>query len=345
MKDNRPNEIEEPAPPLEIGFFRPGDAEGIVSLFKAVYGDGYPIRLFYDPVALTKANTDGEYYSIVGRILSGEVIGVMNLFRSAPYRGLYEIGAGLVLKEYRRLGISRKLMSFVFKEWLQGMQNIEETFGEPVCNHLQMQKTVAELAHVETALEVALMPAEAYDKEKSASGRVATLLAFKCYKSLPHAVFLPQVYEKELKFLYAALDDKRTLFMSDTDLPDGQTSKGEVTFFDFPRVARVAMLNVGYDFETYLENLEEEGAQRNLAVIQVWIKLGSRCSGAAVEVLREKGYFFGGLLPRWFDHDGLLMQKLFVEPDFEAIQLYSDRAKEILNMVKQDFHRNEQSKK
>lgn len=339
MNDNRTDSTGDALPRFEVGFFRPADAQGIVRLFKEVYGDGYPIKLFYDPQALEKANAEGEYYSIVARTASGKVVGAQHLFRSAPYRGLYELGAGLVLKEYRRLGVNNRMMGFVFQDWLQSMRNIEETFGEPVCNHLHMQKVVAELKHVETALEVALMPAEAYDREKSAEGRVATLLAFRCYQSLPHAVFMPSAYEKELRFLYSGLDDARTLLISDTDLPGGQTSKGEITFFDFARVARVAMLNVGYDFETYLEKLEEEGARRNLAVIQIWIKLGSRCSGAAAEVLREKGYFLGGLLPRWFNHDGLLMQKLFTEPDFDGIQLYSDRAKTMFDMVREDFAR------
>jgi len=31
---------------FEVGFFRPEDAEGIVSLFRTVYGDDYPIRIF-----------------------------------------------------------------------------------------------------------------------------------------------------------------------------------------------------------------------------------------------------------------------------------------------------------
>jgi hypothetical protein len=59
----------------------------------------------------------------------------------------------------------------------------------------------------------------------------------------------------------------------------------------------------------------------------------------AVDILRSKGYFFGGVFPRWFDEDGLLMQRLVCEPYFDAIQLYSDEAKEILSIVKEDWAR------
>jgi hypothetical protein len=76
-----------------------------------------------------------------------------------------------------------------------------------------------------------------------------------------------------------------------------------------------------------------------IKVIQVWLKLGSPWVGAAVDALREQGYFLGGLLPRWFDDDGFLMQKLLCPPDWEGIRLHTDRAKILLNMAHEDWDR------
>ena len=45
--------------PFQVDEFRPEDTEGLVSLFRDVYGEGYPIRLFYDPEAIIAANRDG----------------------------------------------------------------------------------------------------------------------------------------------------------------------------------------------------------------------------------------------------------------------------------------------
>ena len=83
--------------PFTVGNFRPEDAEGLVALFRAVYGEQYPIRLFYDPAAIILANKEGRYYSIVARSTSGQVVGVSHLYRSTPYPNLYEIGVSLVL--------------------------------------------------------------------------------------------------------------------------------------------------------------------------------------------------------------------------------------------------------
>ncbi len=322
---------------IEIGFFRPGDAKGIVGLFREVYGDGYPIKVFYDEKALTDANAEGEYHSIVARTDSGKIVGVQHLYRSAPYKSLYETGAGLVLKDFRQFGVNKRMLKFIYDDWVPDQDHIQETFGEAVCNHPYMQKVVAQMGHVETALEIALMPAEAYDKERSAAGRVAALLAFRCYKPKPHAIFLPPAYEGQLRWIYSRLDDTRDLAVAKKTLPANVASKAEMTVFDFARVARIAIHESGDDLEDRLANLEEQALAQKVAVIQAWLKLNAPCSGSAVDILRSRGYFFGGVLPRWFDEDGLLMQKLVCDPDFEGIQLYSDEAKEIFSMVKEDW--------
>ena len=328
-----------PEEQIEVDLFRPADAKGIVDLFRAVYGEGYPIKVFYDEKGLTDANAQGEYYSIVARVESGKVVGVQHLYRSAPCKSLYETGAGLVLKDYRQFGVNKRMLKFVYDEWVPKQANIEQTFGEAVCNHPYMQRVVSQMGHFETALEIALMPAEAYDKERSAMGRVAGLLVFRCYKPKPHGVFLPPAYEKELRWIYSRLDDRRDLSLGEKSLPTNLSTKAEMTVFDFARVARIAIYEAGEDLADYISNLENQALAQKAMVIQVWLKLSSPWSGEAVDILRSKGYFFGGVLPRWFDQDGLLMQKLVCEPDFDGIQLYSDEAKEILSIVKEDWAR------
>ncbi len=60
---------------------------------------------------------------------------------------------------------------------------------------------------------------------------------------------------------------------------------------------------------------------------------------SVVDILRRKGYFLGGLLHRWFDEDGLLMQKLLCPPDLDGIHLQSERWHQTLEMVEQDWGR------
>jgi GNAT superfamily N-acetyltransferase len=235
--------------PFTVDFLQPGDAPGLVELFRSVYGDHYPIKLFYDPEAIILANREGRYYSIVARTPSGQIIGVTHLFRSSPFPYLYESGVGLVHKDYRNTGINTHLMSFLFGACMEKMPHIQEVYGEAVCNHPFMQKTARTFSHIETALQVALMPAAAYAKEKSASGRVATLTLFRCYRPSLHRIFLPRVYEDELRWMYSRLDDERDLVLSDGRLPQGTTTRADMEIFDFAGVARIAVPEAGSDLQ------------------------------------------------------------------------------------------------
>lgn len=324
---------------FDVSEFRPEDAEGIVRLFRAVYGDGYPIRIFYDPAAIVAGNRDRRYHSIVARRDAGDVIGVTHIYRSAPCTALYEWGAGLVLKEYRSSGVNSRLGEFLHNEFVPGMPDIEELFGEPVCNHTHMQKVVILFGYVETAIELALMPAKAYDNEKSAPGRVATLVGFCCCQPKPHRIYLPAPYERELRVIYARLGDGREIAVSDADVPGNLMTKAELSVFDFAQVARISLTEIGSDFVERFSGLEKEAISRNVVVLQAGLNLTRPYVGEAVEALRGMGYFFGGALPRWFDGDGILMQKLLCPLGFESIRLLSDFSKQLLEVIRRDWQR------
>lgn len=109
--------------------------------------------------------------------------------------------------------------------------------------------------------------------------------------------------------------------------------------FDFAQVERVQVLTVGADFPVLAAQLDHEAQARNLAVLQVFINAGAPGTAFAVETLRTRGFFLGGFLPIWFGPDGVLMQKLFVAPEFETINLHSAKAKILFEQVRADHAR------
>jgi hypothetical protein len=322
--------------PFTVANFQPEDAEGLVALFQAVYGEHYPIRLFYDPAAIILANKEGRYYSIVARSPSGRVVGAAHLYRSAPYANLYEAGVGLVLQDYRNSGINKAILSYLYDFFIPEMPHIQEVFGEAVCNHPFMQKTALYHKQTETAIEVALMPAKAYVKEKSADGRVAALNLFRCYHPSPHRIYLPRIYEEELRWIYGRLDDDRDLCLSSSKPPADIETQVDLQVFDFAAVARIAILRAGADLQIRVADLEKKGRDKKAVVFQAWVNLTEPWAGETVETLRQMGYFFGGALPRWFDGDGLLMQKLECPPDFASIVLVTDAGRRLLSFIETD---------
>ena len=102
-------------------------------------------------------------------------------------------------------------------------------------------------------------------------------------------------------------------------------------------MARVNVHEVGADFEAAFEAEEKRIIDNNCVVIQVWLKISWPWVGVVVDILKNRGYFLGGILPRWFGEDGFLMQKLLLRPNWEGINLYSERATNILKLIKADW--------
>lgn len=323
---------------FEVGLFRAEDAEGVAHLFRSVHGEDYPIKIFYDPVQLIRANQEGDYYSIVARSAEGEIIGIHNLFRSAPSRAVYEWGVGLVRKEWRSIGVSGAIERFMVDTVVPEL-GMHTVFGEPVTIHLQMQKHSENYGFQPTALEVGLMPGEAYSGEGVISSRVSTLSSFRIYRNIPQKIFLPVTYNEAIRFMYGDFSLGRTFFESTEPIHSSAASEARMDVFDFAKVARISVYQTGSDFAERISDLESEAVEKGSIVIQVWLKLTSPWVGNAVNILQARGFFLGGVLPQWFDDDGLLVQKLLFIPDFESIQLYSDRALRIRELVKADWHR------
>lgn len=327
----------EPGQSFEVDIFRPADALGVTRLFQAVYGDGYPIKTFLIPERLIEENAAGRIISSVARTPKGDIVGHNALYNSAPYNGIYEIGAGLVLPEYRRrdgmfVKLSAHGMDVAAKKF-----TVELIYGEPVCNHCITQKAAVSFGYVTHAVEVDLMPAQAYQKAQSASGRVATILDFKTLQPKPHTVYLPAVYGETMRFIYSGLDDSRDIALSVKNLPDEQTTELNVQIFDFARVARITVTEAGAYFGRAFDKHEQAVLEKGMAVVQVWLKLSWPWSGRVADALRERGYFLGGVLPRWFDTDGMLMQKIVGQPNWAEIKLYTARAKKLLELVQADW--------
>lgn len=259
---------------VTIGLFRPGDGQGVTALFRTVYGDGYPVKLVYDPEGLVLAFEKGENIPVVARTRDGSIVGYVALYRSSPNPRLYEAGQGLVDPGWRGAGLAQAMNRFINEAAVTRLE-LDVLFGEAVCNHVFMQKAWAPYGNVETAIEVDLMPAEAYAREQSATGRVATLAMFRILRPAGQEVYVPEVYGDALAYLYGApgVEDERRFAPSAASAPPGSVTGITVQVFDFAGVARLAVRRAGEDFEQVFREREEASIARGAVVLQAWLNL------------------------------------------------------------------------
>jgi hypothetical protein len=318
-------------------YFRPEDAPGVARLFYLVYGEGYPIDTFYIPEKLIGENRKGDIRSVVARTTEGDIVAHAGLYRSSPPNpALFEYGVGLSLPEFRSRGAFSVTTPLIND--MVGKNGVDGMFGEAVCNHIIIQKICNFLNNLETGIEPALMPAEAYTKMEGAPGRVGCMFYSRVDHDIRRKLYVPAHYRNELTMLLDGLGLERDMVDPETSFEEGICGI-DTKVFDTAGVMRCTVTEPGADFEKRLDEFNETARTGNLALIQFFINLGKPWSGPAVNALRNKGYSFGGLLPIWFGEDGLLMQKHFVDPGFENLKIFSDRGRMVTEMVKKDWER------
>ena len=236
---------------IDVSIFRHEDARGVADLFFEIYGNDYPIKTVYNPEELIDAFEKMDNIPVVARTHEGRIVGYVAMFRSAPHQRLYEAGQGLVLPSFRNIGIAA-LMNKYLCDTLAKRFLIDAVFGEVVCHHTHMQRAWAAYGAIETAVEVDLMPASAYKKEKSASGRVSTLDMFRTYIPKHHKIYIPPIYSDVMRLIYASYDDTREFSTSSEKIPSSeQQTILNTQVFEFAGVARIAVHQAGFDFRFF----------------------------------------------------------------------------------------------
>lgn len=323
--------------PFTVDFYRPEDGYGVARLMYTVYGDGHPIDTYYIPEQLTDANKSRRVISVVARTESGQIVCHEAFYRSsAPNPDLYELGMGLTLPAYRGSLAFARCSNLLLSLLENG--TIKAIFGEAVCNHTTTQKMVQRLGFVESGIELDLMPGDTYQKEQPAAGRVSCLMAFRVDHDPERPLCIPDCYTEQISFMMEGFKLKRLLTQPATP-PLPSVSMLETERFSSAGVCRCSITATGSDLAVRLAELEQELRSQEYSLLQCFVPLGTATAAATVDILRACGFFLGGFLPAWFGDDGLLMQKLFSEPCFDAINLHSERSRTLLELVRTDWQR------
>lgn len=329
---------------IDIELMKPSDAVGVADLFKVYYGENYPVKTFYNPEELIKANEEKHIVSVVARNEAGAIVGHAAVYHSSPYEKLYEEGAILVHPDYQRKRCSVK--SIALSTMMESIHIAQETkiaegiFAELVCNHMHTQKFAYRFgSFFPTAFEVNLMPAEAYVKSGDASGRVSSILFFKKIAKSSKTVYVPSRYKSQFKYIYEPMELDR--IFKDA-LPNLAPKIGSETtalnqYFEFADTSRVTINKIGSDFSSYISITENKVDAKGGIVFQYWLPLDSPQIEFALNTLLAKGYSFGGVLPLWNNTDSLLMQKVKSVVEWDKQHIFSDQGKKIVEMVRNDM--------
>lgn len=329
----------EPGQPFTIDRFRPEDGAGVASLFLSVYGPDYPVAAYYDPDQIVALHAKGDLFSVVARTPRGDVIGHGALYRSSPpHARLYEIGQLIVAPVYRGSFAAYKINAYLVEK-LSPEIPLDGVFGEAVCNHTMTQKSSVHFRFWETALELDLLPRGGDQQASPPDARVSCVVVFRNYRDTRRRAFIPPAYAEEIAFLLRSGGLDRDLQPAVAALPSPAASQVAIAWFNAASVGRFTVAVPGADFEARVRQIEAAADAQKIAVRQCFLCLEAPWVAPAVEILRDHRYFLAGYVPRWFDSDGLLLQKLTHRPNFDGIKLHTEKARRLLEYVRADWQR------
>jgi len=305
-------------------------------VFRSIYDDDFPVKDVYHPETLWREAREGRVAATLAFDGEGRPAGYISLFRSAPNPRLWEGGNLIVNPAYKHTCLSSVLFGHYLKPEIHEPLHADGFFGEAVCHHYFTQVGCAKSGMVDCAIELDLLDGSSFKDNKAGSGRVSCVLNFLEFTRPDAPVHLPERYAEIVQRLSSPLAP-RSFLPANSALPQEGVTVREERYHEAARTWKVYVREIGSHWRVAVEELLREADSRKVVSLQVTLNTAIPHLGAAVEVLRGRGFFLGGLAPRWFGADGLLMQKVLDrEPDFDGIKLYSRTAKDLLAFIRMD---------
>ncbi|MCX8069019.1 MAG: hypothetical protein N2738_00785 [Thermodesulfovibrionales bacterium] len=338
MRDTIPIE---PNQSFTVDSFKPDYAPGITNLFKLVYGDKYPLEIYYHPHKIIRSNKNKSIYSVVAKTQKGEVIGHGGVYKAFPdNKKLYELGQLLVHNYYRDTTTAQGISEFIKKQ-LVDILPIDGVFGEATTNQTGSQRLSANMGLLETGLEISLIPESIFKDKAQSNERISCLFQFLLKRDFRHTIFFHQRAKELIEFVVKKMNLKRDIvcFTGAVDSEDKSKIKG--VFLEKINAMRFNIIHTGFDIENCIDKIMDEAYQRDISVYQFIINISEQRAIKSFNILFHKGFFIGGLLPIWFKSgDGFLMQKINDNVSFDNIKIYSKESWHLLNLIIRDYEKN-----
>lgn len=315
------------------------NADKVGTIFRVLYGEDFPVRDVYQPAVLWREIAAGRLAAALAIDEAERPVGYISFFTPSPNPRLWEAGNLLVDPDYALANVAGMLTASYFNPQHSKLHNSDGIFCEAVCCHYYTQVSVNKVGMVDCALELNLLDGASFKDGKSnkaGMSRVSCVLGFMELSDPTASQYFPARYDEKLRQLAAPLRP-RDILTSTAALPLTGVTVHVEKYYELAKTCKVAVSSIGADWTSVVAELLADAKRRDVVSLQLVLNAACPAIGAAIELLRTQGFFFGGLAPRWFGADGVMMQQLFdSEPEYEETKLYSKEAKDLMAFIRAD---------
>jgi len=320
-------------------FFRfvlvgPEEAPLVGEVFRSVYGEAYIDPSVYQPETLLRKIGQGSLFAVLALAPDGRPAGYAALGAEAPNPFLWEEKGLVVVPEYNKTDVGASLVSF-WGETTGWPAPVVGVFASPVCHHYFSQIFCAKAGWVASTIQLDLFDGAIFRDRPEGLSRVSCVQFFTPMPPVAAPSYWPREYSEFLATITRARNEPEGR-LSTKPLPDAMPTSLQTNAMPSSRNLRINVSHIGKDWPEVVRNLLAEARSQQMISIQVMLDTSCSCIGAAVGILRSHGFFLGGLAPRWFGNDGLLMQKVTTDTRYDLFKLYSSPAKELFDFIRAD---------
>jgi hypothetical protein len=332
-----PKAPQAPAPTAEVTIGAPvqDDAAAIARCFLEVYGRNYLHADVFSPQRYWSKVESGELIPAVARNERGEVIGHVALERE-PGALIAERGEAVVLSAYRGRHLLERMTERLSEEARRlGLLGI---YAAPVTIHTFSQRNDERAGMPVCAVLLGAAPEGAHPKGGSyptAGQRQSNLIAFRFLDPpMARAIHAPQPYRAIMLEIYRSLGvTASTLSTAELSAAQSQTQIS----INRRGYGRVLFEQIGADAGVELRQAFRDALGLGARAVQLAAPVDDPGLPGLVKEARELGFFFCGLGPAFLDGKDLLMLQYLADPlDVTKLQLYTDRAKQLVAFIESD---------
>lgn len=327
---------------------REGEEGALSQLFYHVYEYNYINEIVYYPEKIREMVRDGRLISVVASTPSGRLLGHLGLMKWNDDPPVYEPCLGLTAPAVKGRGIFKKVLARIMA--ITDELPMHYCFFDFVTNHDYTQKLVSQYSPCELAIFIGSQSSQTQAKlEKLGIGE-------------------DPKYTNRFSILYSIIPKIENPFGTKIILPN---KLGEMLGFllkplnlTWSPASRFSTLDVGGKYRMHCEpaqssvvfDCEEPGLEAVENIIKDWrellregyqyaaleVPVNRSGLGALYDLLAAQGFFIAGFVTYHHSSElGFRFQALApIKVDFSEIKTYSDDAKALLKVIKEDYERN-----
>lgn len=322
---------------IPVRLLAPEEAPLLIALIRRCYGETYIDPSFYDQGAVEELLRSRRLHSIGAVSDQGQLVGHMSI--SLRLWGGISADAGMTLVDpaFRGRGIARRVAIGLAEQSIAlGLVGVHDY---PVTVHAATQRIGAGFG-VDTGLMLANMPADVDFQEidnPAEGARTSSLIRWLPFGRAPErTVHLPERYREQIEAFYTEAYLPRTILKLDSGII-GAEAELEPSYDARRQTLRIAVAQAGSDLGTQVHAERLEATKRGGLIAHVDLWLGDSGTPAAVELLRDLGFSFAGLLPEYRNGDVLRLQWLSPSVDDRVSGVLStDASRSIEELVLND---------